>query len=50
MAAIRKTTFLLHLVCASAFTQQASFEIAEVHLSPPTLDYHRRQMGGLRRR
>src|SRR5215469_3900325 len=46
MAAIRKTTFLLHLVCASAFTQRASFEIADVHLSPPTLDYHRREMGG----
>jgi len=46
MAAIRKAPFLLHLVCASAFTQQPSFEIADVHLSPPTLDYHRRQMGG----
>jgi uncharacterized protein (TIGR03435 family) len=46
MAAIRKITLLLPLVCASAFTQQASFEMAEVRLSPPSLDYHRREMGG----
>ena len=46
MAAIRKTTFLLQLVCAPAFAQQGAFAIADVHLSPPTLDYHRREMGG----
>jgi uncharacterized protein (TIGR03435 family) len=46
MPVIRKTTLLLHLLCASAFAQPASFEVADVRLSPPTLDYHRREMGG----
>lgn len=46
MVVIRKTPLLLHLLCASAFAQPASFEVADVHFSPPTLDYHRREMGG----
>jgi uncharacterized protein (TIGR03435 family) len=46
MAVLRKTPLLLHLLCASAFAQPASFDVADVHLSPPTLDYHRRGMGG----
>ena len=47
MAVTRKTPLLLlPLLCASAFAQTASFEVADVHLSPPTLDYHRREMGG----
>src|SRR3974390_1164801 len=45
MAVIRKVPFVL-LLCASAFAQPASFEVADVHLSPPTLDYHRRGLGG----
>lgn len=34
-------TVLIAPICA-----QTKFEIADVHISPPTLDYHKRQVGG----
>jgi uncharacterized protein (TIGR03435 family) len=37
---------LLILFSAPAFTQPARFEVADVHVSPQTLDYHKRDMGG----
>src|SRR5689334_17945873 len=46
MAVFGKITLLSALLCASAFAQPDSFEAADVHLSPATLDYHRREMGG----
>ncbi len=36
---------LAALFCGSAFSQPR-FEVADVQLSPATLDYHRREMGG----
>lgn len=39
-------TLLALTVASAGFAQQPAFEVADVHVSPPTLDYHRRQMGG----
>ena len=42
---MRRLVLLVTVLAAPAFSQ-TKFEIADVHVSPPTLDYHKREVNG----